>query len=155
VVRRGERIVGFANLWYGADREEATVDLMRYVPDAKGVMDVLFVRLMLRAKADGYRWFNLGMAPLSGLVDHPLGPTWNRVGAFLFRYGDNFYNFEGLRTYKAKFDPVWEPRYLACPGGWVLPQILLDITALIANAPKKVAPAATPQVLVAPRESAE
>jgi phosphatidylglycerol lysyltransferase len=139
VVRHQGRIVAFANMWYGADREEATVDLMRYAPDApKGVMDALFVRLMIRAKADGYRWFNLGMAPLSGLVNHPLGPTWNRVGAFLFRYGDNFYNFEGLRTYKEKFSPVWEPRYLACPGGWVLPQILLDITALIGNAPKRV-----------------
>ena len=141
VVRHNGRIVGFANMWYGANHEEATVDLMRYAADApKGVMDALFVRLMLRAKADGYRWFNLGMAPLSGLADHPLGPTWNRVGAFLFRYGDNFYNFEGLRTYKAKFQPVWEPRYLACPGGWVLPQILLDVTALIGGAPKRAAP---------------
>lgn len=139
VVRHEGRIVAFANMWYGANHEEATVDLMRYVPDSpKGTMDALFVRLMLRAKADGYRWFNLGMAPLSGLVDHPLGPTWNRVGAFLFRYGDNFYNFEGLRTYKSKFAPAWEPRYLACPGGWVLPQILLDITALIGGAPKRM-----------------
>lgn len=139
VVRHEGRIVAFANMWYGADKDEATVDLMRYAPDSpKGTMDALFVRLMIRAKADGYRWFNLGMAPLSGLVDHPLGPTWNRVGAFLFRYGDNFYNFEGLRTYKSKFEPVWEPRYLACPGGWALPQILLDITALIGGAPKRV-----------------
>jgi phosphatidylglycerol lysyltransferase len=143
--RHQGRIVGFANLWKGAGLEEATVDLMRYAPDApKGVMDALFVRLMLWAKGEGYRWFNLGMAPLSGLVDHPLGPTWSRVGAFLFRYGDNFYNFEGLRTYKSKFSPVWEPRYLACPGGWVLPQILIDITALIGDAPKR---ALTPPVV--------
>ncbi|HEY0291864.1 MAG TPA: bifunctional lysylphosphatidylglycerol flippase/synthetase MprF [Hansschlegelia sp.] len=155
VVRHGGRIVGFANMWYGADHEEATVDLMRYAPDApKGVMDALFVRLMLKAKAEGYRWFNLGMAPLSGLADHPLGPTWNRIGAFLFRYGDNFYNFEGLRTYKAKFHPTWEPRYLACPGGWVLPQILLDITALISAAPKRAGSAAPDVALEAPQDSA-
>ncbi|GLK80219.1 bifunctional lysylphosphatidylglycerol flippase/synthetase MprF [Methylopila turkensis] len=155
IVRHEGRIVAFANMWYGADKEEATVDLMRYLPDApKGVMDALFVRLMLRAKADGYRWFNLGMAPLSGLVDHPLGPTWNRVGAFLFRYGDNFYNFEGLRTYKSKFSPVWEPRYLACPGGWVLPQILLDVTALIGGAPKRADEAMRAALLAEPKESA-
>ncbi len=154
VVRHNGRIVGFANMWYGANREEATIDLMRYAPDApRGVMDALFVRLMLRAKADGYRWFNLGMAPLSGLANHPLGPTWNRVGAFLFRHGDNFYNFEGLRAYKEKFDPKWEPRYLACPGGWVLPQILIDITALIGGAPKRAAAAAQPKPLPAPEES--
>lgn len=152
VVRSAGRVVGFANLWSGADSEEATVDLMRYAPDApKGVMDALFVRLMLLAKQRGYRWFNLGMAPLSGLTEHPLGPTWNRVGAFLFRYGDNFYNFEGLRRYKEKFSPVWEPRYLACPGGWVLPQILIDITQLIGDAPKRalvdpVAPPVLPMI---------
>jgi phosphatidylglycerol lysyltransferase len=26
------------------------------------------------------------------------------------------YNFKGLRTFKGKFDPVWEPRYLAVSG---------------------------------------
>ncbi len=154
VVRHQGKIVGFANMWTSADKEESTVDLMRYAPDApKGVMDALFVRLMLRAKSEGYRWFNLGMAPLSGLTEHPLGPTWNRVGAFLFRYGDNFYNFEGLRTYKSKFNPVWEPRYLACPGGWVLPQILIDITTLIGDAPKRHVPVPTDTPPLLPEES--
>ena len=69
------------------------------------------------AGAQGYRWFNLGMAPLSGLEAHPLAPAWHRVGNFIFRHGEHFYNFEGLRRYKAKFDPAWEPRYLVARGG--------------------------------------
>ncbi|HYU35043.1 MAG TPA: phosphatidylglycerol lysyltransferase domain-containing protein, partial [Thermoanaerobaculia bacterium] len=46
-------------------------------------------------------------------------------------HGEHFYNFQGLREYKEKFDPVWEPRYLACPGGLMLPRVLTDIAALI------------------------
>ena len=54
-------------------------------------------------RAQGYRWLNLGMAPLAGLEQHPLAPAWHRVGNFVFRYGEHFYNFDGLRRYKAKF----------------------------------------------------
>src|SRR6185436_7709617 len=128
----GERIVAFANLWPGGEREELSVDLMRHREDAPvGVMDYLFLELMLWGKEQGYRWFNLGMAPLSGLEERALAPLWNRVGALVFRHGEHFYNFQGLRQYKEKFDPVWEPRYLACPGGLVLPRVLADIAALI------------------------
>jgi lysylphosphatidylglycerol synthetase-like protein (DUF2156 family) len=35
----------------------------------------------------------------------------------LFRHGEHFYNFQGLRAFKDKFDPIWEPRYLASLGG--------------------------------------
>ena len=41
-----------------------------------------------------------------------------------------FYNFQGLRAYKEKFNPMWEPRYLAYPGGLALPRILADVAAL-------------------------
>ena len=51
-----------------------------------------------------------------GLRARTLAPLWNRAGAFLFRQGEHFYNFQGVRQYKDKFDPVWEPRYLASPG---------------------------------------
>jgi phosphatidylglycerol lysyltransferase len=51
----------------------------------------------------------------------------------LFRHGEHFYNFQGLRQYKAKFDPVWEPRYVASPAGIALPRILTNISSLISG----------------------
>jgi phosphatidylglycerol lysyltransferase len=112
---------------------------MRFLPDApENVMEYLFLQLMLWGKQEGYRWFNLGMAPLSGLEDRALAPLWNRLGAFMFRHGEHFYNFQGLRRYKDKFDPEWEPRYLASPGGLALPRILTNITALISGGLKGV-----------------
>jgi phosphatidylglycerol lysyltransferase len=101
-------------------------------------MDYLFTRLILWGKEEGYAWFNLGMAPLAGLQNRPLAPVWNRLGALLFTHGEHFYNFQGLRDYKEKFSPVWEPRYLASPGGLVLPVILSNLTALISGGLKGV-----------------
>ena len=66
-------------------------------------MDFLFVELMLWARAEGYRYFNLGMAPLSGFEQRRLAPLWSRTGAFIYRHGEHFYNFDGLRRYKEKF----------------------------------------------------
>ena len=65
--------------------------------------------------------------------DHRLAPAWHKLGRLLYRYGENFYNFEGLRHYKDKFEPEWRPRYLAAPSGMALPRVLLDVTALISG----------------------
>ena len=81
---------------------------------------------------------NLGMAPLSGLEDRTLTPLWNRLGAFVFRHGEHFYNFQGLRQYKEKFAPEWTPRYLASPGGLALPRILANVATLISGGLKGV-----------------
>jgi len=134
VVRREGKIVAFANVLEGADREELSIDLMRYLPDApEGVMDYLFLELMTWGTSRDYRWFNLGMAPFSGLSEEALAPIWDRVGVFLFRHGEHFYNFQGLRRYKSKFHPHWHPKYLASPGGLALPRILTDVAALISG----------------------
>ncbi len=134
VVRKDDEIIAFANLWLGAGKEELSVDLMRHLPDApNGTMDFLFTELLLWGRQEGYRWFNFGMAPLSGLDRRADPPLWHRFGAFVYRHGEHFYNFDGLRRYKQKFDPVWAPLYLASPGGIALPAILIDVTALIAG----------------------
>jgi phosphatidylglycerol lysyltransferase len=136
VVEQQGRPVAFANLWAGENRNELSIDLMRYGRDApKGVMDYLFVQIMLWGRAQGYAWFSLGMAPLAGLEDRRLAPAWHKLGRLVYRYGENFYNFEGLRQYKDKFLPDWRPRYLATPSGMVLPRVLLDVTALISRGP--------------------
>jgi phosphatidylglycerol lysyltransferase len=96
-------------------------------------MEGLFVFLMQWGREEGYQWFNLGMAPLSGLQISALAPLWVKVASYLYRYGELFYNFQGLRAYKDKFDPIWEPRYLAYPGGLSLPRVLADVSALIAG----------------------
>jgi len=134
VVKREERIVAFANVWTSANNEELSVDLMRHAADSPdGAMDYMFVQLMQWGAAQGFHWFNLGMAPLSGLENRAIAPLWTRVGALTFRFGENFYNFQGLPQYKEKFDPVWEPTYIASPGGIALPRILTQLAALISG----------------------
>ena len=134
VVRRDGRIVAFANVWTSGDRQELSVDLMRHLANAPaGVMDYMFLQLMLWGQQEGYGTFNLGMAPLSGLENRALGTLWNRFGSLTYRFGENFYNFQGLRQYKEKFDPTWEPMYVASPGGLALPRILTNLAALISG----------------------
>ena len=138
VVRRGGAIVSFANLWRGGS-VELSVDLMRYNEAApKGVIDYMLIECMLWGKAKSYQWFNLGMAPLSGLEEHALAPAWHKIGRMVQRYGEMFYHFEGLRKYKEKFNPVWRPRYLAAPDGFAMAGALLDVTALISGGVRKV-----------------
>jgi phosphatidylglycerol lysyltransferase len=71
------------------------------------------------------------MAPLAGLETDKEALVWGKLATFVFRHGEHFYNFQGLRAYKAKFRPHWEPRFLASPGGFALPRVLVDVTALI------------------------
>ncbi|MDQ0009373.1 phosphatidylglycerol lysyltransferase [Luteibacter jiangsuensis] len=134
VVWQGDELVAFANVFVTATKEEASVDLMRHLPEGpSGIMDFLFIELMVWAKAEGYRWFNLGMAPLSGLQNRRTAPLWSRFGAMVFGRGERFYNFRGLHRYKDKFDPEWEPRYIAVPGGIALPLALANVASLISG----------------------
>ncbi|TCI11462.1 bifunctional lysylphosphatidylglycerol flippase/synthetase MprF [Dyella soli] len=134
LVWQGEELVAFANLFLTDSKEEASLDLMRHLPDSSsGIMDFLFVELMTWARLQGYQWFNLGMAPLSGLQNRRSAPLWSRLGAMLFGRGERFYNFRGLHKYKDKFDPVWEPRYLAVPNGIALPLVFANLASLISG----------------------
>ncbi|KCZ93279.1 bifunctional lysylphosphatidylglycerol flippase/synthetase MprF [Hyphomonas johnsonii] len=131
VARLEGNIVAFANLMSTADGREMAIDLMRYGHAApKGVMDFLFIELMLWGKAQGVQTFDLGMAPLSGLEDHRLATLTSKLGAFVYEHANKIYGFEGLRNYKKKFDPDWEPLYLVAPAGLSLPIALGDVAML-------------------------
>jgi phosphatidylglycerol lysyltransferase len=134
MVRVEGRPVAFATIWQSGNREELTVDLMRYSPEAPGgIMHYLFIELLCWGHDQGFQWFNLGMVPLSGLENRDAAPLWHKLGNWVARHGEHFYNFQGLRQFKQKFDPVWQPKYLACPGGMSLPRTLADIGALVSG----------------------
>jgi phosphatidylglycerol lysyltransferase len=128
VARLGGRIVAFATLWTTAHRGTLSIDLMRYAEDApKDVMDFLFVELIAWAGREGYAAFEFGMAPLSGLEGRPLAPIMSRVGRLLFERGEDIYNFQGVRRFKDKYDPLWAPRYIAAARKWAIPILLADV----------------------------
>lgn len=127
VVRWEGRIVAFATLWTVPTRSIFSIDLMRYVADGPArIMDYLFVELILWGRGQGYAAFDFGMAPLSGLDDRPLAPALSRVGRLIFDRGEDLYNFQGVRMYKDKYDPIWQPRYVAAPQKWAIPLLLAD-----------------------------
>lgn len=138
LVRQNGALKAFANIWRGGN-DEMSVDLMRYTSDAPpSVMTWLFAKLMLIGREEGFRWFSLGMAPLAGIEQRAGAPLWNRIAGLVFRHGEHFYNFQGLRQYKQKFGPVWEPRYLASPGGLEIAQVLANLTTLISGGASSV-----------------
>ncbi len=127
-------ILAFANIWDLDNRDGLAVDLMRYTSDAPpNLMEYLLIELILWGQDQGYKWFSLGMAPLSGLEKHPLAPLWHKIGNVIFEHGEDFYNFEGLYAYKAKFDPEWHPRYLAAPSGLRIPLVLMNVASVISG----------------------
>ena len=140
VIERDGESQAFANLWPGGTAAgELSVDLMRFSRDApKNAMEALLVHVLLWGRGQGYRRFSLGMAPLSGFERSPVAPRWQRLGAFLYEHGEAFYAFQGLRAFKEKFAPSWEPRYLACRSGLALPRVLADVSALIAGGYRRI-----------------
>jgi lysylphosphatidylglycerol synthetase-like protein (DUF2156 family) len=51
----------------------------------------------------------------------------SRVGRLMFERGEEIYNFRGVHKFKDKYDPVWQPRYIAAPNKWAIPVLLADV----------------------------
>lgn len=94
-------------------------DLMRHRKDMpNATMDYLFTSLLLQLHDSGCQRFDLGLALLSNVgetpgasaVEHILhqvyaNPRFNRL-----------FSFQGLRQFKEKYQPEWQPRFLVYEG---------------------------------------
>lgn len=139
VVKKDGQIFAFSNIWALRNRGQISMDLMRYLPGSpNGIMEFLSISLALWAKEQGYTYFSLGMAPLSGLENHALAPLWHKIGNTIFKFGGDLYNFEGVYFYKDKFNPQWNPAYLAAPPGLQTAAALVGVTTLISGGIKGV-----------------
>ncbi|UCI21749.1 bifunctional lysylphosphatidylglycerol flippase/synthetase MprF [Mesorhizobium sp. B2-1-8] len=138
LVRQHGVPTSFVTVMTTSSVREASTGLMRH---ARGTspyaMEFLFTNLMLQLKELNCRCLSLGMAPLSGIESPPLSSRWNRLGAIIRHYGSPFYNFRGLRLFKDKFNPIWEPRYLAASGTLSPFMALADATTLIGRGFKR------------------
>jgi phosphatidylglycerol lysyltransferase len=125
------RIVAFINLIRDGVPGEGTFDLMRHRPDApNGSMDALLVRLAEHLRDQGYSRMSLGMVPFADVGTGEADPVLERGLRLLVERMERFFSYRGLRLYKEKFHPIWEPRYLIFQSGVALPQIALSIIQL-------------------------
>lgn len=133
------REIAFATLAPGYDNGRSmSIDLMRHLADTpNGTMDFLFIRLLEWSRERGYSVFNLGMAPLASVGEARAAIREEKLANRLYEYGGYWYGFKGLRKYKEKFRPAWEPRYLAYPSRVTLPILLIELILLIARRPNK------------------
>ena len=139
VVKEGEKIIAFGNIFKTENKCSLALDLMRYIPGSEDhVMEYLFINLILWAKEEGYRFYDLGMAPLSGIYSNKYSSIWYRAGHMIFTSGEKIYNFRGLKTYKEQFGPQWEAKYIALKKQGELPFALLNISFLIGGGVKGV-----------------
>lgn len=124
-----DNIQAFVTFLASNGPNEASIDLMRY--DLKtapnGIMDYLFVKLLLHFKEEGVTYFDLGMAPLSNVGTEKHSFLQEKVAYLIYAFTNRFYSFSGLRQYKQKFNPIWSPRYVAYPRDtW----LILDMLAI-------------------------
>lgn len=132
------KIFAFANIMPNPNKTWVTIDLMRFEREnaPSGIMDFLFLQLFLYFKDQGKIYFDLGMAPLSNVGINTNSFVEEKLAYLIYKFGYKFYSFEGLRAYKEKFAPAWEPVYLSYPNkSWLL-YTMLSIFIVDINAGK-------------------
>ncbi|AOZ93890.1 phosphatidylglycerol lysyltransferase domain-containing protein [Paenibacillus crassostreae] len=124
------KIIAFATL--ATDyKQTLIIDLMRKNEDnPHGTMDVLFLQIFEWAKYNNFQQCSLGIAPLSNVGNYKHSFISEKIIRLVYLYGNDKYNFKGLKEFKGKFATEWEPKYLAYKKSF-FPIIFIQLVFLI------------------------
>jgi phosphatidylglycerol lysyltransferase len=127
---QSDKIISFLNLIPDYSPDEATYDLLRKTHDApNGIMDFMIIEMFKYFRTAGYKYLNLGFAPLSGIDDPHNFPE--RTMKFVYEKIGSFSHYRGQRDYKEKFKPVWKNKYLVYTYDYDLIQVPGALTKII------------------------
>lgn len=130
VIRNEEDIIGFVSFMPTNYNHSISVDMIRWKENEFQMMDGLYLNTMLSIK-EQYDNFNMGMAPLSNVGSHKYAFYRERFAGRIFETISHIYSFKGLRDYKEKFNPKWQPRYLVYKKGNSLLTSMIRVSYLI------------------------
>ena len=127
-------IEAFISLINCYDKKNMAVDLMRHNKEApSGCMDFIFASILEWAKENNYKYFSLSISPLVGVGNSKFSHGYEKIAELMYKHGTKFYNFEGLRKFKNKFNPQWEQRYLVYRKRVSLMKIILKLNGFDNN----------------------
>lgn len=98
--------------------QEASYDFLRNCAASPGnVNDYLMVNFISYLDKEGIPSLNMGLSPLAGLHRPQHSNKLGGVLDFIYHKSGRFYSFKGLARFKSKYQPQWQPRYVAYLGG--------------------------------------
>lgn len=127
-----DELSAFISIMPNFDERILTIDLMRYDTDlnVNSMMDYLFLNLFIYGQNEGYKYFNLGMAPLSNVGINKSAYLPEKIASLIFKHADFLYPFKGLRNYKSKYASEWKGKYICfAKGNFILTSILAILLA--------------------------
>lgn len=104
-----ERPLGAISLSAGGPACLHLEEMNRKADAPVGIMEALLLHALKAARQNGYQWLSLGEVPFTGPAFGPRMKLLYRTG----NSGQKSFNPNGLRSFKAKFHPHWQPI------GWV------------------------------------
>jgi phosphatidylglycerol lysyltransferase len=116
---KGE-IQAFINQVPSPTPREANFDFLRHSYGSPGnINDYLMLNFISSLRAQGIPRLNMGLSALSGLetADDSASHLLNGFLNFAYANGNRFFSFQGLKRFKAKYEPDWESRYIVYRGG--------------------------------------
>lgn len=121
------KISAFANM-ISSGNQVVGVDLMRRRTEVEhGTMECLFASMLQHCQELGYAEFDLGLSALAGVGEAEKSGRLEKVLIYLSEHLSKFYNFQGLHSFKDKFGPRWEARYLVYPSLGSLPDVVVAL----------------------------
>jgi len=136
--RKLQAITSWLPVYEGGRPVGWTIDLMRRNTEGtvRGVMEFLIATAALTFQEEGARFVSLSGAPLAGVNhgdDADCGEQPRALQRALDMIADTMepaYGFQSLRQFKDKFQPVYEPLYLAYPDPAALGPIAIAIGSI-------------------------
>ena len=126
------KMIAFCSLMPTYSNNAISVDLIRWLPELDlPLMDGLYLHMLLWSKEKGYKAFNMGMATLSNVGQLHYSYLRERMAGRVFEHFNGLYRFQGLRRYKEKYSPNWEPRFLVYQKHYSLWESMLKVMRVI------------------------
>jgi phosphatidylglycerol lysyltransferase len=117
------RVLAFVTFVPIYGRQGWGLDLLRRDEHgAPGTMELLLARSIEYLKRCGADMLSLGLAPLSNTLNEDGSVLGNSIDVLTHRFGNPSKN-QSLFTFKKKFQPTWESRYLVYHHTLTLPKI--------------------------------
>lgn len=110
-------------------RRGISLDIMRRSPQApNGVVEFMVAQLMEQASEVGIKEVSLNFAMFRKTfveADHFGASPWTRAASSTLGFLDRYLQLERLYRFNQKFDPFWQPRYLAAESIVTLPSVAI------------------------------